>query len=297
MKSPTAHPLLRIVQDLVGQARLERMTLQLQYEFTSDLPLGRWFIGHMRGGRALFRTGPEEVRVPPGDVFVLNQPDACLGGAVADAVIDFAVLEPGLLHEVAQNASTEPGPVRILASHPVSGVVGGRWARTLAVARDLVTSPLALKSDLFTAQVSRLVAAATLETFPNTAMGDTGIADRRDAHPATLRRAVAFIEANPQNDVSVADIDRATRTSVRMVQLAFRRYLNTTLMRYLQQVRLHQASDELRVASPGGPVTVTSVAARWGFSTPARFSLLYRQEFGLTPVQTLRGEHPPLPVR
>ncbi|MEU6841679.1 helix-turn-helix transcriptional regulator [Streptomyces sp. NPDC046716] len=91
----------------------------------------------------------------------------------------------------------------------------------------------------------------------------------------------------------VVEIARAARVSVRALQLAFRRHLETTPMRYLREVRLQYAHEELREAVPGQGVT--SVSARWGFSTPSRFATLYRQRFGFPPVQTLLGERRLIP--
>ncbi|PWW25266.1 helix-turn-helix protein [Geodermatophilus normandii] len=71
------------------------------------------------------------------------------------------------------------------------------------------------------------------------------------------------------------------------MQLAFRRHLDTTPTAYLRQVRLAQAHRQLREATPGDGVTVTAVAARWGF-TPSRFTAHYRAAYGVTPSSTLR---------
>ncbi|WP_234365235.1 helix-turn-helix domain-containing protein [Streptomyces sp. RTd22] len=37
------------------------------------------------------------------------------------------------------------------------------------------------------------------------------------------------------------------------------------------------------------PVTVTEIAARWGFWHPGRFAALYRESYGRSPHQTLRS--------
>ncbi|MEU6846509.1 helix-turn-helix transcriptional regulator [Streptomyces sp. NPDC046716] len=294
LKMHSEHPLLRILQEPLRQARLERVTFRLHYDFTAD-PLGVLFLGHMRSGRCRFRSGRDEVHVRQGDAFLLSQPDASFGGMVDSALIDFAAVEPSLLGDIAQNAPGVRGPVRLLERQPFSPLAGAQWAHTVGLIHELVSSPLTVKSPLVTAQAERLLAAATLAAFPNTTLTDPTIEDRRDAHPATLYRAVTYIEEHPREDLKVTDIARAARVSVRALQLAFRRHLDTTPMRYLREVRLHHAHEELRDAIPGQGVTVTSVAARWGFSTPSRFSTLYRQTFGVPPVQTLWGERRVLP--
>jgi len=55
---------------------------------------------------------------------------------------------------------------------------------------------------------------------------------------ATVRRATAFIEQHAHTDINMADIAAAANVSIRAVQCAFRRHLNTTPMAYLRAVRL-----------------------------------------------------------
>ena len=108
-----------------------------------------------------------------------------------------------------------------------------------------------------------------------------------DASPATLKRAVAFIEENAQQDITIADIAAAASVTMRAVQLAFRRHLGTTPTRYLRQVRLDRAHRDLLAADPGHE-TVTAVAYRWGFPSPGRFASYYQQVYGVRPSRALR---------
>lgn len=106
--------------------------------------------------------------------------------------------------------------------------------------------------------------------------------------PATLRRAVAFIEAHAHEPVTLADISDAARTSPRAVQYAFRRGLATTPTGYLRGVRLERAHHDLQVGDPTRGDTVAAIAARWGFAKAGRFSATYASAYGRPPRQTLR---------
>ena len=108
------------------------------------------------------------------------------------------------------------------------------------------------------------------------------------AEPDTLRRAVTFIEDNAALELTAADVARAASVSVRALQLAFRRHLDTTPMAYLRQVRLARARCELEAAREES-VTVTSVASRWGFGNPGRFAAQFRDAFGASPSEVLRA--------
>jgi len=109
----------------------------------------------------------------------------------------------------------------------------------------------------------------------------------------TVRRAIAFIEQHPDADISVADIAAAANVSIRAVQFAFRRHLDTTPMDYLRTVRLDRAHHDLLTTNPSLGDTI---AARWGFHHHSRFAARYRHAYGVTPRHTLGtrlGEPPP----
>jgi transcriptional regulator GlxA family with amidase domain len=141
---------------------------------------------------------------------------------------------------------------------------------------------------LLVGSAAQMLAAATLATFPNTALADPTIEDRHDASSVTLRRAVAYIEEHVADDVSLADIAEAAHVSVRAVQLAFRRKLDTTPMAHLRRARLDHAHRALVAADPRH-TTVAAVAARWGFPNHSRFTATYRVTYGVLPSVTLRG--------
>jgi AraC-like DNA-binding protein len=111
---------------------------------------------------------------------------------------------------------------------------------------------------------------------------------RPESSPATLRRAVAFIDEHAGQDLTAADIAAASFVTVRAVQLAFRRYMGTTPREYLRQVRLERAHRDLVAADPARD-SVTAVAYRWGFASPSRFASYYHRAYGITPSHTLHS--------
>jgi transcriptional regulator GlxA family with amidase domain len=141
---------------------------------------------------------------------------------------------------------------------------------------------------LIAGSAARLLAATALAVFPSNTLTDPATEDRRDASPATLRRAVAFVDANAHLDITIADIAAAVPVTVRAVQLAFQRHMGTTPTRYLRQVRLARAHTDLTSDSPGDSLTVTAVAYRWGFPSPSRFAAQYQRAYGISPGRALR---------
>ena len=226
----------------------------------------------------------------PGDLFLISQPGLPYGGVAHAPRLRFTILDPAVCAQVAAAAGpAADGPVRLLDHRPVSRQAALLLQRSIAHVRDSVLSaPEAARSPLLVSAATQYLAASVLHAFPNNAVTDPAAADRHDANPGALRRAMAFIEANPDIGISVADIAAAACVSPRALQLAFRRHLDTTPMAYLRRVRLDHARQDLAQASPGDGTTVTAVAYRWGFPSASRFAEYYRAAYGVAPGDTLR---------
>jgi AraC-like DNA-binding protein len=225
----------------------------------------------------------------PGDVFTLAPPDLPYTGRLNRARYRVTRLASALLDQV---AAPERGaePVRLLDHRPVSAAAAERLRRAVGhVDRQVLAVPPGNDSPLLVATASRYLAACVLTAFPNTGLVDPTASDRRDAGSAVVRRAVEYIEANADSDLSPADIAAAAHITVRGLQYAFRRHLDTTPMAYVRRVRLDRAHRELLAADPGSGATVAAIAARWGFLHQGRFVATYRSVHGRTPGQTLRG--------
>lgn len=103
-----------------------------------------------------------------------------------------------------------------------------------------------------------------------------------------VSRAIELMRGDPAHPWTVAELAAAVSLSVRSLQEGFRRSLDTTPTVYLRHLRLEKAHDELTLAAPG-TVSVTEVAARWGFVHLGRFAASYRRAFSEHPSDTLRS--------
>lgn len=110
---------------------------------------------------------------------------------------------------------------------------------------------------------------------------------RRGTAPRAIRRAAELMEAHAHEPLIVEDIAEAVGLSVRALQEGFRRFLDTTPMTHLREVRLRRVRKELAAADPTS-TTVTETALRWGFLHAGRFSARYHERFGELPSATLR---------
>lgn len=276
----------RIVQERLGPVMLNRMTFGMSVDASAE-PLGTVCVCSVRAGRASCRSGQDERRYRQDDVFLAAQPDRPLWVSLHDLDIDYTVMAPDLLGEVAQTGPGEREPVRLLDHQPISPAASAQWRRAFTFIRsEIETGTWMTDNPLVLAHTARLLATVTLATFPSTALVDPTIEDRHDATPATLRRAVAFIEANPDRNISMRDIADAASVTIRTVQLAFRRHLSTTPTAYLRRVRLACAHESLLIADARED-TVTAISTRWGFPHLGRFAAAYRAAYGCSPRSTL----------
>ena len=223
----------------------------------------------------------------PGDVYLRNIPQAEFRARTHDVRSRSIILPLSLLHAVAGAECASPAPLRFLSMHPAGAAARAQWQNTSDYADRVLANPEAAASALIIGSTGRLLAATALAVFPNTAFPGPGARDRSDASPVTLRRAIAFIDEHAHQDIAGADIAAAAGVTVRAVQLAFRRHLDTTPLGYLRRVRLDYAHRQLAAADPRYE-SVTAVAYRWGFSS-SRFAAYYRQAYGVLPSQTLRN--------
>jgi AraC-like DNA-binding protein len=103
-----------------------------------------------------------------------------------------------------------------------------------------------------------------------------------------IRNALEFIESQPAEIETVADIAAVVGLSVRALDDGFHRYVGTPPMAYLRQVRMARAHEELLAADPE-LTTASAVARKWGFGHYGRFAAEYARRFGRKPSETLRA--------
>ncbi|WP_129312361.1 helix-turn-helix domain-containing protein [Streptomyces sp. L2] len=226
----------------------------------------------------------------PGDVASLASPELPSYGRICSARYNITMLEPDLLSQVATRAnSREPQPVRLTGHLPHSAAAARQLRSTIHYLRDhVLAEPAVANQPLIISTATQLLAASVLSAFPNTARTDPSASDRNDAHPRTLRRALTYMDDHVGEPITLADIAGAAHVTIRSLQYAFRRHLDTTPLAHLRRMRLACAHHDLLAASPSSGTTVTDIAMRWGFFHVGRFAALYRETYGCPPRQDLR---------
>jgi AraC-like DNA-binding protein len=280
----------RVVRHTVGPIELHHNTFTMRFQVDAD-PIRRFTMGRVLGGSFSYRRGAERSDNGTGDIFMIAYPDSPYQSVNVDVDLEFAVIDPALLALVADtDTGTGRGaePFRFTGTHPVSAQAMRLWSTTYDFVRDNIAGTPAADEPLLAGNAARLLLATALATFPSNLSDEPAIEERHDAHPATLRRAVAFIDANADRDISPADVAAASHVTIRTLQLAFRRHLGTTPGAYLRRARLEHAHRDLLDGDPA-TTTVGAVAARWGFASHSRFTAHYHAVYGQLPSDTLRN--------
>lgn len=109
----------------------------------------------------------------------------------------------------------------------------------------------------------------------------------RQVRPFYIKRAVDYIHENVAELTMLSELVAATGVSLRTLQSGFAKHYNTGPSNYIKQLRLRKAREELTGANQG-EMTVSDVAAKWGFYNPCSFSQNYKKMFGESPSDTLR---------
>ncbi|MGW2228225.1 AraC family transcriptional regulator [Streptomyces formicae] len=140
--------------------------------------------------------------------------------------------------------------------------------------------PLFQRADLHRSQLRCLVTALLLAQ-PHSHTGELHDGPR-PGHPRSLRAALAFIEANLAEPISLGGIAAAAGCSPRTLSSAFRDRLGLSPMSYVRALRLDRIRAD--ILASGGPVG--AIAHRWGIAHLGRFAGDYRDRFAELPSET-----------
>jgi AraC-like DNA-binding protein len=259
------------------------------FDYNADCnPTGEFVGALCHAGTGVATAGRDEVGFGPGDGF-MPPPDRPYRMDMRQNVSTLIRVPRSVAGELAEQHSGLPaGQLRFESMAPVSPSALGLWSRTMTlVCRQLLGSGVREVSLLYVQEMTRLGAAALLETFPSNAMTYDPRGPGR-VPPAAARRAAAFIDASAGQPLTTTDIAAQAGVTPRALQYAFRRHYGITPTGYLRQVRLERAHTELREADPAAGLTVAEVARRWGWISASHFTALYRRQYGQLPSRTLQ---------
>ncbi|QJU54922.1 helix-turn-helix transcriptional regulator [Herbiconiux sp. KACC 21604] len=269
-------------QRLVGDHRATLAHLQIgdRAELSVDLD-SLVAIGQRTAG--MYLASSNGVDVDPAHPFLLRP------GRVASTSTDLDLLLVNLdLTALAELAGADPRAAvarfrcdSVAATSPADA---RHWQHAVAYVSGVLTDPELLHNELTRRSAIDTLLATALACFPIVLESPAPSRDR--ALPASVRRALQFIDDNAGLPISLPDIAAASRLSVRGLQGAFRRTLDTTPTAYLRTVRLSAAHADLE-AGDATSTGVAEIARRWGFDHLSRFAAEHRRVYGEYPKETL----------
>ncbi|HET9895496.1 MAG TPA: AraC family transcriptional regulator [Streptosporangiaceae bacterium] len=143
-----------------------------------------------------------------------------------------------------------------------------------------------LDHPLVVADLERALMTGLVVAQPNTY---TSLFDERGSghKRGSIETAILLINTDPARNHTVASLARAAGVSVRTLEKQFQRRLGVPPYRYLRHVRLERSRAEL-TATTDREISVSEVAARWGFNHFGRFAQDYYSLYNEKPSETLR---------
>ncbi len=102
-----------------------------------------------------------------------------------------------------------------------------------------------------------------------------------DTMPEAVVLIKKYIEDNYTNYISLDDIISGCGYSKYHISRLFKNYMNCTIMEYLLSQRLSKAKELLVKSSS----SIKEIALAIGFSDPNYFSLIFKREEGISPIQ------------
>lgn len=139
-------------------------------------------------------------------------------------------------------------------------------------------------------RVSARVAAEELRaTRHKNSLSERSSGDHSPKPNARLRvaeQAQEYIDTHYRDAVHLQDLCRVTSVGVRTLQRCFREHFQLTVSNYLKAIRLEAARREL-AASRQEETSVTEIAMQSGCTHLGRFSVEFRERYGVSPRELL----------
>jgi AraC-like DNA-binding protein len=273
----------------IGRSSVSR----LQYSMSADnnvAPADVLLVLQPSDGAMKVRLGRDEEVIPPGSP-VLFPPHQAVSALWADTDAGCVCLQAADVERVAvETTGLEGVELRFTGLRPMSPELGRHWNDAVSYLIGVVLrDPEVTATPLIAGELTQLLAAAALDTFPSTTLASRRRLPPDHATPAVVRRAIDFIDANADREMTLSEIAAASGIGPRGLQASFLRHQDTTPTEYARRVRMERAHRDLQTADPAGRDTVPAIAARWGFADPGRFATAYQQTFSRPPGQTLRS--------
>lgn len=115
----------------------------------------------------------------------------------------------------------------------------------------------------------------------------------RQTQSAIVKAAEDYALSKIGQRIYVSDLCKATATSERAMEYAFKTVMGLSPVQFLARLRLHRAREALLQVPTGSAATVSAIALDWGFWHFGEFARAYKELFNEVPSDTLRRRGAP----
>ncbi|MFN3890659.1 MAG: helix-turn-helix domain-containing protein [Beijerinckiaceae bacterium] len=237
------------------------------------------------------RQGGRSVHINPGDIFFVSANGESsrrwLGSSI---LLNVIIPRLTIARLLATDFDIEPDkPFCFPASANLSTGVTESFCRLLeTILCDLGSPHSVFSHPGASLHAERAFLHVLIRSLPHNYTDRLSNGNRLTSSPPYLRRIENFIHDHIADELDIAELARVAGMSIRAVYYGFRQHLQTTPQRYLKTMRLRLAREAL-LAANGPDEKVSRVALRFGYSNAAQFSKDYRELFGVSPSEALRG--------
>jgi AraC-like DNA-binding protein len=196
-------------------------------------------------------------------------------------------IERSLLEKKAHELNGRPlnRPLAFRSSMSLRDSAGAAWCRTAQhIYQEIRRAPELYESPLMQAQFEHMLVTSLLAWQPSS-LSDGHEKPAARILPRHVKSVVDYIQAYPEQPMDLGTLTAIAGCSARSLNSRFHENLGISPMRYLRELRMEKARQDL--LDPQKPRSVTDVAMHWGFYQLGRFAHDYRQRFNESPRDTL----------
>lgn len=102
-----------------------------------------------------------------------------------------------------------------------------------------------------------------------------------DSRNKTFDSILAYVERNYMHEISIQQVAESCVCSKSTVSHLFKEYMNTSVKKYVNTLRLNQAEKLIKASD----LPVSNIALLCGFTSINYFSSAFKKEFGISPTE------------
>lgn len=264
----------------IGPIRIAHITWGAKVRVHTTHP-GGYAVNIPMSGQLEFAIGRHELVANP-DCAMICPPDTPMSiGPWDETVTVFGVrFERDYLHREMARLLGESA-TRLPDQLSLAGNTGG--ANWLKLVNALSAASRAVRQPLVTEQLAGAITTAfVLAAVPDDDAG-SGV-----SRPRIVKRVLDQMHDDPSRPWTSGEMAEVAGVGIRRLQEGFREFVGASPRQCLVDIRLGRVRADLQRDNHG--CTVADVAMNWGFTHTGRFAAAYRQKYGESPSETLRGQ-------